>query len=65
MPWAKRTKRIKSENIFYLVITEMQMYGPSHDPRTLPWAKCQIFFETLSTSICKNIDENLNKNLNS
>ena len=51
-PWSKWKK------IFYLVFTEMQMYGRRHETRTLPWSKCQIFLETLF--ICNDIDENLN-----
>ena len=33
----------------------MQLYGPRHESRTLPWAKCQIFLETLF--ICNDIDK--------
>ena len=39
---------------------EMQMYGPRHESRTLPWAKCQIFLEALF--IYNNINTNLKKN---
>ena len=38
----------------------MQMYGPRHGSRTLPWTKFQIFLETLF--VCNNINTNLNKN---
>ena len=37
----------------------MQMYGLRHESRTLPWVKRQMFLETLS--IC--IDKNLNKKI--
>ena len=36
----------QKEKIFYLVFTNMQMYGPMHESRTLPYTKCQIFFGT-------------------
>ena len=39
------------------------MYGPRHESRTLPWAKCQIFLETLF--ICNDIDKSLNRNFHS
>ena len=52
-----------SGKIFYFVFTEMQMYGPRDESRTVPWAKCQIFFETFF--ICNVIDKNLNKNFHS
>ena len=51
------------EKIFYLVFIEMQMFGLRHELRTLPWAKCKIFLETLF--ICNNIDKHLNNNFNS
>ena len=50
---------IEGEKIFYLVFIEMQMYGPRQGSTTLPWAKCQIFLESLF--ICNNINTNLNK----
>ena len=54
---------IRREQNFYLVFTEMQIYGPRHESRTVAWAKCQIFLETLF--ICNNIDKNLNENFHS
>ena len=42
------------------MFTEIQMYGPRHESRILPWAQCHIFLETLF--ICNDIDKNLNKN---
>ena len=41
----------------------MEMYGPRQEPRTLPWAKYQIFLETLF--IGNDIDKNLNKKFHS
>ena len=42
------------------MFTEVQMYGPRHESRTLPWAKCQFFLGTLF--ICNDIDKNQSKN---
>ena len=53
------TTLIKRKKIFNSVFTEMQIYGPNHEPRILPWAKCQIFLETLF--IFYDIDKNLKK----
>ena len=47
------------KKIFYLVLIEMRMYGPTQGSRTLPWAKCQIFLDALF--ICNNINTNLNE----
>ena len=52
--------RLKGEIIFHLVFTEMQIYGPRHESRILPWAKCPFSLETLF--ICNNINDNPNEN---
>ena len=51
---------MKGDKFFYLVFTEMQMYGPRQGSRTLPWAKRQIFLEALF--IYNNINTRLKEN---
>ena len=45
------------------MFAEIQMYGLRQESRTLPWAKCKIFLETLF--VWNNIDKNRLKKFHS